>query len=125
MEVKNSPIKPVGRVRSQKKVIPRLLNIVSERLVKEGPIRLAVVHADAESQAWELAKKVRQQFSPDELITSEITPVLGAHTGPDALGLAYSSGIDLWEMKGIAFLMKPSIIFRACGIVRREPGLSG
>jgi DegV family protein with EDD domain len=92
MEIRNSPIKPVERVRHSKNVIPRLLDLVSKRLEQDGPLRMAVVHADAESQAWELAKQVRQRFSPDELITSEITPVLGIHAGPDALGLAYSSG---------------------------------
>jgi DegV family protein with EDD domain len=92
MEIKNSPIKPVERIRHHKKVIPRLMDLVSQRLDKKRPIRMAVVHADAETQAWELAKEVRQRFSPDELITSELTPVLGTHTGPDALGLVYSSG---------------------------------
>ena len=92
MEIRDSPIKPVERVRHSKNVIPRLLDLVSKRLKQDGPLRMAVVHADAESQAWELAKQVRQRFSPDELITSEITPVLGIHAGPDALGLAYSTG---------------------------------
>ncbi len=92
MEIKSSPIKPVERIRHSKEVIPHLLDLVSKRLEKEKPVRLAVVHADAESQAWELTKDVRQRFAPDELITSELTPVLGIHVGPDALGLAYSSG---------------------------------
>ena len=92
MEIKNSPIQLVERVRKTKNVIPRLLDLVSERLANEKPVRMAVVHADAESQAWELAKQVRERFNPDELITSEVTPVLGIHTGPDALGLVYSTG---------------------------------
>ena len=45
------------------------------------------------SEPWELAKDVRQRFSPDELLTTELTPVLGIHAGPDALGVAYSTGI--------------------------------
>jgi DegV family protein with EDD domain len=92
MEIKDSPIKAVERIRHIKRVIPRLMDLVSQRLDKGRPLRMAVIHADAEAQAWELAKQVRQRFSPDELITSEITPVLGTHAGPDALGLVYSSG---------------------------------
>ena len=92
MEIRNSPVRPVERVRYQKNIIPRLLDLVSERLEKEEPIRMAIVHVDAESQAWELAKAVRERFSPDELITTELTPVLGIHAGPDAVGLAYSTG---------------------------------
>jgi len=93
MELKGGPIKPVERVRSHRNVIPRILDLVADRLVNERPIRMAVVHADAEAPAWELAKQVRARFNPDELITSELNPVLGIHAGPDAFGLAYASGI--------------------------------
>jgi len=92
MEIKNGPIKPIERVRHLKNVIPRLLELVSERLDSKKPMRMAVAHVDAESQAWELAKEIRQRFSPDELITTELTPVLGIHAGPDTIGVAYSSG---------------------------------
>jgi DegV family protein with EDD domain len=92
MEITTGPIKPVERIRHRKNLIPRLMNLVSGRVRSESPLRMAVIHADAESQAWELTKQVRERFSPDELITSEITPVLGIHAGPDALGLVYSSG---------------------------------
>lgn len=93
MELRGGPIKPVERVRSQKNAMPRILDLVAERLGNERPIRMAVLHADAEAGAWELAKEVRTRFQPDELITSELNPVVGIHAGPDALGLAYASGV--------------------------------
>ncbi len=92
MELKGGPIQPVERVRHHDNVMPRILDLVSERLLSERPIRMAVVHADAEAQAWELAKQVRDRFHPDELITAELNPVVGIHVGPDAFGLAYASG---------------------------------
>jgi DegV family protein with EDD domain len=92
MEIRQSPIKLVERIRKNKNLYSHLLELVSERLVQEEPIRMSIVHVDAESQAWELAKAVRKRFSPDELITTELTPVLGTHAGPDALGIAYSVG---------------------------------
>jgi DegV family protein with EDD domain len=91
MEIKASPIQPLTRVRTKKRVIPRLLDLLEERL-SERPWRLAVVHVDAESWAWDMAKEARERFQPDELIISEVTPVLGIHIGPDSLGLAYLSG---------------------------------
>jgi len=93
MELKGGPIRPVERIRTRKNLIPRLLDLVSDRLQRTGPIRLAVVHSDAEALAWELMHEAQDHFRPDELIISELTPVLGIHTGPDALGLAYSSRI--------------------------------
>lgn len=92
LEIRNGPIRPVERVSRNRNVIPRLLDLVSERLGKERPLRIAAVHVDAESEVWELAKEARKRFSPDELIMSELTPVLGVHAGPDAIGLAYATG---------------------------------
>lgn len=92
LEIRNGPIKPVERVSRNRNVIPRLLDLVSKRLEEKRPVRMAVVHVDAEAKAWELAKEARKRFSPDELITSELTPVLGVHAGPDAVGLAYATG---------------------------------
>jgi DegV family protein with EDD domain len=91
MEIHASPIQPVMRVRTKRRVIPSLLDLVEQRLA-ERPWRLAVVHADAEAWAWELEKEARERFQPDEILISEITPVLGIHVGPDSLGLAYTSG---------------------------------
>jgi DegV family protein with EDD domain len=91
MEIHGGPIQSIGRVRTHNKVIPRLLDLVEDRL-GERPYRLGIVHTDAEPWAWELAKAARERFQPDEIITSELTPVLGIHTGPDAIGLAYSFG---------------------------------
>lgn len=92
MEINQGPIKLVRRVRN-KSIYKSLLDIAAERLAGEDLIRLAVIHADAEEDAWKLATIVRERFNPSEFISSEITPVLGIHAGPDAVGIAYSSGI--------------------------------
>jgi DegV family protein with EDD domain len=92
LQIRNSPIQPVERVRTQARVIPKLIDLVAERVQGRRPLRVGVVHADAEPRAFELAKAVRERLAPDEVIISEITPVLGIHTGPGALGLAYSTG---------------------------------
>jgi DegV family protein with EDD domain len=93
MEIQGGPIKPVERVRHHKNVIPRLIQLVEHRVDNKKPVRIAVVHADEEEGAWALAKEVRSSLNPEELEISELTPVLAVHTGPDALGLAYSTGI--------------------------------
>lgn len=93
MELRGGPIQPVTRIRTDKKLITKLLDLVSNRITEIRPLRLAVVHADIEDKAWELRNAAQDRFKPDELLISEVTPVLGIHTGPDALGLAYSSCI--------------------------------
>jgi DegV family protein with EDD domain len=93
MELRGGPIRPVERLRSEAKLTSRLLELVSVRVQDARPVRMAVVHADSESAAWNLMAATRERFHPDELIMSELSPVVGIHVGPDALGIAYSSGV--------------------------------
>jgi len=93
LEIRNGPIQPVERVRGGASVLPKLVELVADRVGERRPLRVGVVHTDADAMAFELAKQAREQLRPHELITSELTPVLGIHTGPDAVGLVYSTGI--------------------------------
>lgn len=93
LEVNQGPITPLGRARTVPKAIDDLLDRVEERLAAERPYRLGVVHADAESVAWELKAAAEERFRPEELIVQQLNPILAIHVGPDAFGLSYSSGI--------------------------------
>jgi fatty acid-binding protein DegV len=60
-----------------------------EKQVGGRPIRAAVLHADALREAEELRQSVADRFDCAELLISEFTPVMGAHTGPGLLGVAF------------------------------------
>lgn len=49
--------------------------------------RLAVLHSSALEEAYVLAEQM-DDLSPQPLIITEVTPVIGAHVGPGCLGLA-------------------------------------
>jgi fatty acid-binding protein DegV len=53
------------------------------------PVHAAVLHADSLDDAEELRQRVADQFDCLELYVTEFTPVMGAHTGPGLLGLAF------------------------------------
>jgi DegV family protein with EDD domain len=93
IELMGGPLRVVERVRNERNVSRRLIAHAARRLGGARPARTAIVHVDAEAKAWQLSKEVEQQLHPDELIVSELTPVLGVHAGPDAIGIAYSSGV--------------------------------
>jgi DegV family protein with EDD domain len=97
LELQNGKIEAVEKVRTLSKTIDRLLDLVEAKLDKEkGPVRLCAIHANTPDDAKELlARAVKRIPSPlvsDAVITT-ISPVLGTHTGPGALGLAYMSGM--------------------------------
>jgi DegV family protein with EDD domain len=79
----------VDRVRTMKRARERLLEHMARRIRRGAPLHAAVMHAEAREGAEELCQLVRSRFRPDELLVTEFTPVMGVHTGPGFLGLAF------------------------------------
>jgi fatty acid-binding protein DegV len=52
-------------------------------------LHASVLHANAPDDAALLEKEVRARFECKEFYITEIGPVIGVHTGPDAIGLAF------------------------------------
>jgi len=97
LELRDGRIEAVEKVRTLSKSIDRLLDLAEAKLDKEkGPVRLCAIHANALSEAEELlaraVKRIPAHLVSDAVI-STVSPVLGTHTGPGALGLAYMSGM--------------------------------
>jgi DegV family protein with EDD domain len=80
---------PVEKVRTLKRALERLTEIA----LASGPIEeIAVVHAAAEEQARQVKGKLAHTFAEDRIVFTETGPVLGAHVGPGAVGIAWLSG---------------------------------
>jgi DegV family protein with EDD domain len=73
--------------RSRKSGIESLYREFFAHINARHPMHIAVLHNDALEEAQALAGRIRQEFSPKELIISIVSPVLGVHTGPRALAL--------------------------------------
>jgi len=86
--ITDGKVAPVAVARSHARAAARMLEAM-RRLVDERPIRASVLHADLPDEAEALAEQVRSMFHCTEFFISELTPVMGAHTGPAVLGIAY------------------------------------
>jgi fatty acid-binding protein DegV len=51
------------------------------------PLHITVLHNHSEEDAQRIEDQVREEFSPVEIFTTIVTPILGAHTGPRAVAL--------------------------------------
>ena len=69
--------------------IKRMLKIMEQQVVKGQPLHVAVMHADAPDKAVTIRNRIASQFDCAELFITEFTPVMGAHTGPGLLGIAF------------------------------------
>jgi fatty acid-binding protein DegV len=65
---------------------------MNEKVVKGQPLHVAVVHADALDKATDLSHRISSQFDCEEIFITEFTPVMGVHTGPGLIGIAFYSG---------------------------------
>lgn len=93
LEVTGGKIEAVERVRTRKKSLQRLVEIIVERTANRQPVRLATLHANAEADAKEILEMASKQLNVVESIFSEVSPVIGTHAGPGTVGLAYMAGM--------------------------------
>lgn len=75
----------ITRTRSQ--ALERLYSSFFKNIDPSKPMRIAVLHNAALAEAEALAERVRNEFKPVELILAIVSPVLGVHTGPQAIAL--------------------------------------
>jgi DegV family protein with EDD domain len=79
-------IKPVDRVRTRSRAIPRMIEFFKGELPVEY---VGVMHAQAPEEAERIAADLRRELPGLEIPIGQIGCVLGTHTGPKALGLVY------------------------------------
>ena len=79
-------VEPLDRVRTRRRAIPRLVELLRRDLPVE---RIAVMHAEAAEDADRIRTAVAAELPDLEVEVGEIGAVLGTHVGPGAVGLAY------------------------------------
>ena len=89
-ELSQGEVRNVARPRTGRRAAERLVELMRRR-VGSGRLHATVMHADVEEAAEALQQRIGAEFPCDELYVSEFSPVMGAHTGPGLLGVAFWS----------------------------------
>lgn len=92
LQFKDGLIQPLSQARTRGKAIAQLLEIASQRLGDQQMVEAAIVDIDAPEQGDKVAAMVADRFSPETIQRSAVSPVVGTHVGPGAIGLAFYSG---------------------------------
>ncbi len=87
--IENGETFPVGRVRSHREGIERLYKFASEF---ESIAEMAIEHTNVPEEAEGLAERLSPVFPKDKIYMSRISPVVGSHLGPYAIGVAVVEG---------------------------------
>ncbi|MGI6163155.1 MAG: DegV family protein [Bacillota bacterium] len=84
---KEGYVTSVERIRGKDKVIPRIIDIVTERVGQGEKICLCLSHANAQPEADKLKQEAQKRLAVERIFETEIGAVIGAHTGPGTLAL--------------------------------------
>ncbi|MCR4424961.1 MAG: DegV family protein [Firmicutes bacterium] len=80
---------PVDRVRGAGRVLPRVMELMSQWVGSRKPLHVAVIHGDSPDRAKEWKAEVERRFVCAEVFISKCGPVVGTHTGPGSIGVAW------------------------------------
>jgi len=89
LEFRDGLIQPLEQVRTRKKALARMLDVAAERLGGKRMLEATVVDIDCPEEGDKVAEIVKKRFSLKNVFRSGVSPVVGTHVGPGAIGLAF------------------------------------
>jgi fatty acid-binding protein DegV len=66
-----------------------MLSVFEEDAADKDLIHLTVFHGVAAEEAEIIRSYLEDKYHPKTLVLSKLSPVLGVHTGPGTVGIAY------------------------------------
>ena len=94
-------IEALEKVRTSKRAHKRLIELVKSRVDGKSSVNMiGVVGAAADEAMAHLVAEIKSNFSPDEILMADLSPVIGTHTGPGTVGIAYVAGVDPALLEG-------------------------
>jgi DegV family protein with EDD domain len=93
--LEDGKVEALERVRTSKRAHDRLIELLKTNVEGHEHINMmGVVSAAAPESAAKLLDKIKSNFKPNEILLADLSPVLGTHTGPGTVGVAYVAGVD-------------------------------
>jgi len=89
LHIDDGRVEPLASVRTKKKAMNHMLDLVAEEMKGKTNVHTAVMNAVAPEEAAQVAETVKQRVNPVELLTTELSPVIGTHAGPGTVGVIY------------------------------------
>jgi DegV family protein with EDD domain len=89
LHVENGRVEPLERIRTKAKACSRMLDLLEEKVKGRKQVRIAMMHAAAESEAAGVLAQAKARFSPVETLLTWASPAIGANTGPGTVAVGY------------------------------------
>ncbi|MBB5173768.1 DegV family protein [Texcoconibacillus texcoconensis] len=82
-------IVPYEKVRTEKKALARIFDLLAEDAQDDSALDIVVIHANREQKADELIDKLKNQYPNAHVHKSYFGPVIGTHLGEGSLGIGW------------------------------------
>jgi DegV family protein with EDD domain len=89
LHVEDGKLIPLEKIRGNKKVIKRIMELIEERGVNLSEQTIAISHADAEATVLELKKQIEEKFGTKSVFINSIGSAIGAHVGPGTMAIFF------------------------------------
>lgn len=83
-------VSPYEKVRGDKRVIARIVDIVGELVGPGGLTQVGIVHANCLDKATALKDAITGAFGAKDVLLCDLGAVVGTHAGPGTVGLVFS-----------------------------------
>jgi len=87
-------IEALDKVRTKSKAVHKLIDLLEKQVEGCSTLRVCSLHANASTEADILLEQLEKRFGKDFIIESlktEVSPVIGTHTGPGTVGVAFAT----------------------------------
>ena len=93
LEIIDGAFEGIERIRTRTKALDRLVELLIDRIGGRAPVHLAAMHANAYDRAAQLIEMAGSQIELEQSAISEVSPAVGVHLGPGAVGFAFMAGV--------------------------------
>ena len=90
LSVENGLIVPYDKARSEEKLLEKIISVMSAHVSPNG--RWGLGHAAIPERMKEIVEILKERLGAENIVTSEIGPAVGTHTGPGTWGIFYTKG---------------------------------
>jgi DegV family protein with EDD domain len=94
LEVRDGVFEGLEKVRTRKKALNRLIEILVEQIDGRTPVYLCAAHANAPDVASKLLADAEAVIESKGSYITPVSPAIGVHLGPGTVALSFMAGID-------------------------------
>ncbi len=89
LHLENGKVEPLAQVRTKRKAVARMLEVVEERLGGKRMGEAAVLDVDNPEEGEVVIEQVKERFGISTVYRAQVSPVIGTHVGPGTVGIAF------------------------------------